>query len=99
MSFITDDAKLLKSVITSNDCTQLQLDLLSLEQWCNTWRLNLYQQKCTHLRLSLLNQASLLQTVEYKICDTTLESVMSQRDVGVIVTNTLPALLNQPQLP
>lgn len=84
-----DDAKLLKSVVTSNDCTQLQLDLLSLEQWCNTWRLNLNQRKCTHLRLSLSNQASLLQTVEYKICETTLESVTSQRDLGVIVTNTL----------
>ena len=84
----TDDAKLLKSVVASNDCTQLQLDLLSLEQWCNTWRLNLNQRKCTHLWLSLSNQASLLQTVEYKICETTLESVMSQRDLGVIVTNT-----------
>ena len=48
-----DDTKLLKSVITSIDCTQLQLDLTSLEQRCNTWRLNLNQHKRTHLRLSL----------------------------------------------
>ena len=73
-----DDAKLLKSVVTSNDCTQLQLDLTSLEQWCNTWRLNLNQHKCTHLRLSLSNQANSSQTVAYRICGTMLESVMSQ---------------------
>ena len=84
-----DDAKLLKSVVTSNDCTQLQLDLTSLEQWCNTWRLNLNQHKCTHLRLSLSNQASSPQTAVYKVCGTTLESVTNQRDLGVIVTNNL----------
>jgi len=78
----SDDAKLLKSVFTSNDCTQLQLDLLSLEQWCNTWRLNLNQRKCTHLKLSLSNQAILLQSVEYKICETTLNSVTRQRSWG-----------------
>ena len=84
-----DDAKLLKSVITSNDCSQLQLDLTSLEQWCNTWRLNLNQHKCTHLRLSLSNQASLPQTAVCKVCGTTHESVTNQRDLGVIVTNNL----------
>ena len=84
-----DDTKLLKSVVTSNDCTQLQLDLTSLEQWCSTWRLNLNQHKCTHLRLSLSNQAKSPQTVAYKVCGTTLESVTSQRDLGVIVTNNL----------
>ena len=84
-----DDTKLLKSVVTSNDCTQLQLDLTSLEQWCNTWRLNLNQHKCTHLRLSLSNQASSPHTAVYKVCGTTLESVTNQRDLGVIVTNNL----------
>ena len=49
----------------------------------------LYKWSWTHVRLSLSNQASLLQTVEYKICETTLKSVTSQRDLGVIVTNTL----------
>ena len=84
-----DDTKLLKSVVTSNDCTQLQLDLTSLEQWCNTWRLNLNQHKCIHLRLSLSNLAISPQTVAYKVCGTTLKSVMSERDLGVIVTNNL----------
>jgi len=46
-------------------------------------------QMYTHFRLSLSNPASLLQTVEYKICETMLESVTSQRHLGVVVTNTL----------
>ena len=84
-----DDAKFVKTVVTSNDCTQLQLDLTSLEQWCNTWRLNLNQHKCTHLRLSLSNQANSPQTVAYEVCWTALEPVMSQRDLGVTVTYNL----------
>ena len=84
-----DKTKLLKSVITSNNCTQLQLDLTYLEQWCNTWRLNLNQHKCTHLRLSLSNQANSSQTAVYKVCGTTLELVTNQRDLGVIMTNNL----------
>jgi len=36
-----------------------------------------------------LKSAQVLQIVECKICETTLESVMSQRDLGVMVTNTL----------
>ena len=93
-----DDAKLLKSVITSNDCTQLQLDLTSLEQWCNTWKLNLNQHKYTHLRLSLSNQANSPHTAVYKVCETTLESVTNQRDLGVMVTNNLSWSLHYSKL-
>ena len=40
-------------------------------------------------RLSLSNQTNSPQSVKYKVCGTTLESVTSQRDLGIIVTNTL----------
>ena len=39
--------------------------------------------------MSLSHQTNSPQSVEYKVCGTTLESVTSQRDLGVIVTNTL----------
>ena len=46
-----DDAKLLKSISSVNDCLQLQHDLSSLDTWCSTWNLRLNEHKCTHLRL------------------------------------------------
>ena len=36
-----DDSKVFKSIFTTNDCSQLQTDLTSLEAWCNTWKLRL----------------------------------------------------------
>ena len=60
--------------------------------------LNLNQHKCTHLRLSLSNQASEPQTAVYKVCGTTLESVTNQRDLGVIVTNNLSWSLHYDKL-
>ena len=41
------------------------------------------------MRLTLSNQTNLSQIAEYKVCGTALESVTSQRDLGVVVTNIL----------
>ena len=82
-----DDAKLIKSIYTSNDCHELQHDLLSLESWCNTWNLKLNQQKCTFLRFSRSNRASYF--CQYTISGSVLKQVTSQRDLGVVVTSNL----------
>jgi len=49
-----NDVKVLKSIYSLNDCSLLQQDLSSLQQWCNASLLTLNQSNCTHLQMSLL---------------------------------------------
>ena len=84
-----DDSKVFKSIFTTNDCSQLQTDLTSLEAWCNTWKLRLNQSKSTHLRLSLSNRTNSPHNCHYNIAGAQLQSVRSQRDLGVVISDTL----------
>ena len=84
-----DDSKVLKSIFTTNDCSQLQMDLTSLEAWCNAWKLRLNQSKSTHLRLSFSNRTNSPHNCHYNIAGAQLQSVRSQRDLGVVISNTL----------
>ena len=43
---IADNAKFVKSVLTSDDQSDLQEDILSISEWCKTWNLNLNKDKC-----------------------------------------------------
>ena len=78
-----DDSKVLKSIFTTNDCSQLQMDLTSLEAWCNAWKLRLNQSKSTHLRLSFSNRTNSPHNCHYNIAGAQLQSVRSQRDLGL----------------
>ena len=84
-----DDSKVLKSIFTTNDCSQLQMDLTSLEAWCNAWKLKLNQSKSTHLRLSFSNRTNSPHNCHYNIAGAQLQSVRSQRNLGVVISNTL----------
>ena len=84
-----DDSKVLKSIFTTNDCSQLQMDLTSLEAWCNAWKLRLNQSKSTHLRLSFSNRTNSPHNCHYNIAGAQLQSVRSQRDLEVVISNTL----------
>ena len=84
-----NDSKVLKSIFSTNDCSQLQTDLTSLEAWCNTWKLRLNKSKSTHLRLSLSNHTNSPHSCHYNITGAQLQSVHSQRDLGVVISNTL----------
>ena len=84
-----DDSKVFKSIFTTNDCSQLQTHLTSLEAWCNTWKLRLNQSKSTHLRLSLSNRTNSPHNCHYNIAGAQLQSVRSQRDLGVVISDTL----------
>ena len=78
-----------KSIFTTNDCSQLQMDLTSLEAWCDTWKLRLNQNKSTHLRLSFSNRTNSPHNCHYNIAGAQLQLVRSQRDLGVVISNTL----------
>ena len=65
------------------------MDLTLLEAWCNAWKLRLNQSKSTHLRLSFSNCTNSPQNCHYNIAGAQLQSIRSQKDLGVVISNTL----------
>ena len=82
-----DDVKLFKSIFESNSSLQLAADLLSLEDWCNAWKLKLNGHKCAHLSFTFSHKPSMFtDTTRYSVGGFTIASVANQ---GIIITNTL----------
>ena len=48
-----DDTKLVRSILSFNDYSDLQEDIFSITEWCRTWNLNLNKEKCAAIRFSL----------------------------------------------
>ena len=77
-----DDTKLFNTV--SRYHKQLQEDLDKLLDWSETWQLHFNQGKCKALHFGRNNPKK-----TYNIGNTTLEVVLEEKDLGVIVDNQL----------
>ena len=78
-----DDTKLYCPVKTIDDCQQLQSDLNSLSNWSSKWLLKFNESKCVVLRIK-----HSLDYI-YSLNGFPLREVPHQKDLGVIVSNTL----------
>ena len=86
----TDDVKLFKSLFESNSSLHLATDLSSLEDWCSAWKLKLNGRKCAHLTFTFSHKPNMFtDTTRYSVGGFNITSVTKQKDLGIIVTNTL----------
>ena len=79
--------KLIKSITSLEDSILLQNDINALEKWSKTWLLNFHPNKCNVLTLGKFENIS--HSHDYRLGDTTLEHVFSEKDLGVIIDSNL----------
>ena len=76
-----DDAKLSRKIRSVRDCIHLQLALIIVWRWSNSWQLSLSISKCIILHLGRANPH-----FSYRLSDTPLSSQQYVRDLGVTVS-------------
>jgi hypothetical protein len=80
-----DDCLLYTPIPTNGDTSTLQNDLKLLETWQDTWLMNFNPSKCCTMTIGKRNPPQ----HEYKFCNQVLDSVSSQKYLGVHISNTL----------
>ena len=80
-----DDAKSVHTISSAQDYALIQDDILSLEQWCATWKLTISVHKCVAVKLPL-RHANSTDTL-YHLDNLVLPFSDHHRDLGVIVCN------------
>lgn len=83
VKMFADDTKLYRECSSRQDCENLQSDLNSLGAWANHWLLRFNESKCVVLRI---RQALVYH---YSLNGTVLNEEDSQKDLGIIISNTL----------
>ena len=79
-----DDTKLLRVITSFNDNIELQSDLDSISEWCNLWKLNLNETKCS-LFFSLTSSTG----PSFTITNSPVDQAPTHRDLGIIVSADL----------
>ena len=79
-----DDTKLIKPVNNEDDAKALQQDLVSLQQWCDTWKLQFNPQKCHVLHIGKNNIKH-----AYTINDQPVIAVDEEKDLGCMMDKSL----------
>jgi ribonucleases P/MRP protein subunit RPP40 len=79
-----DDTKMCKSVKLAKDAEILQNDLDKLDEWSKKWQMEFNKDKCMVMHVGKSN----CKTV-YKLGDTILKSSTQERDLGIIVDNSI----------
>ena len=75
--------------ITHSEC-YLAADLSSLKDWCSAWKLKLNGRKCAHLSFTFSHKSSMFTDItRYSVGGFNIASVVNQKDLEIIVTNTL----------
>ena len=81
-----DDCLLYKSIKTHQDCNKLQEDLVRLQQWESTWKMEFHPAKCQVLRVT--NKRNPIDG-QYNIHGHPLENVSSAKYLGVHIDKNL----------
>ncbi len=84
LSKFAGDTKLCKNVSNLEDVLALQRDLDSLHEWATNWQMNFNVDKCAVMHVGHNNKCS-----QYKLGNTELKSIVKEKDLGVIIDNTL----------
>ena len=80
-ALFADDVKLY-----STDPALIHASLREIEAWCKTWQLKLTANKCTTIRIA---SRRILPPIPFMLNGLILNSVESQRDLGVIISHKL----------
>jgi hypothetical protein len=86
MSMFADDAKLMRRVVTDEDCRILQEDLNRLQRWSEKWLLEFNTSKCKVMEMGLGDRRPKGQ---YTMKGNSLPVTTRERDLGVDVTPNL----------
>jgi hypothetical protein len=93
LSMYADDTKIWRPIHTENDCCLLQIDIDYLYDWSIQNKMRFHPDKCKVLtvidRSPPLLSVLPFTTFVYSLGDSSLEYVVSERDLGVIVTSNL----------
>ncbi len=84
IEMFADDAKVFKAIMTEQDRSDLQEDLDNLQNWASTLKMKFNAEKCKVLHIGNQNPQ-----YEYRMCDTSLEAVREEKDLGIIVDEKL----------
>ena len=83
IKLFADDAKLYGKACNESDCRNIQSDLNKLSAWSRDWLLCFNAKKCTVLRIKQCI------TFDYTLNGVPLSYVTDQKDLGIIVSNSL----------
>lgn len=80
-----DDTKLFRVASSFNNNVALQSDLTCISEWCDKWKLNLNESKCTSPLFTLKTSSGPSLTIN----DSALRLTSTHRDLGIIVSADL----------
>ena len=83
ISKFADDTKLAKVVKDAETAAEMQIIIRNLEEWCKTWGMDFNIKKCCIMHFGYNNPK-----FEYQIEGQALKSPQTQRDLGVIVSDS-----------
>lgn len=83
-----DDLKLLRKIISEEDCLLFQMEADRLQEWCVTNKLGLNVKKCAVMSITHKAEKNRIN-YQYRIGSTTVPRVESKRDLGVIIDSKL----------
>ena len=89
LSLFADDTKWGRSVDRQEDRERFQLEIDRLGQWSRTWQLHFNTSKCKVMHLGKKNVKE-----DYTMDSSVLESTSAERDIGVMIQDTLKPSLH-----
>ena len=87
----TDDTKIFRQILTSEDFELLQEDVYDISLWSDKWLRKFHPQKCKYMRIVNAN----VDIMEYKLREdqVPMEQSKEEKDIGVVIDDKLT--LNQ----
>ena len=79
-----DDTKIVGVVSSPEGVKQLRQDLVDLYRWSNDWLMLFNTDKCKVMNLGNTNSC-----VKYELGGRVLESILEEKDLGVLITKDL----------
>ena len=90
LSIFADDTKWGRCVNTAEDREKFQEGINRLEQWSRTWQMQFNTSKCKVMHLGRRGNSG----AEYMMGDTVLESTRAEKDIGVMIHDSLKPSLH-----
>ena len=89
VSKFADDTKFGRIIRTEEDQIKMQNDIEKLMEWAETWQMDLNSKKCKVMHFGRTNPKFNYCMGGYAPAGTVLESVQEEKDIGVIVSDSL----------
>ena len=82
-----DDTKLLRSIVSFNDHSDIQEDIILLNKWYKTWNRNLNKLECAAVRFAFSPASN--TSPNYTILDTHIKINQCHHELGIIMDEKL----------